>query len=332
MKIAIFGTGTWALALGQVLTDNGHSVMLHGRDPLQIKSINEEHRNPKYFGNEVFFSAQITATTDIQEALSNARFVVLAVPSNALRGVLEQICGLISSKTVLVNTAKGFDVQTKKRLSILIRDFFPQRKRPGIVSLIGPSFAEEVVIRKLTLVTSTSKSKKLAHEVAHLFSNDYFRVYAQHDEVGAEIGSAMKNVIALASGIIDGLGYGNNARAALITRGLAEIVKFGTFFGGKHKTFQGLTGLGDLSLTCNSMHSRNFRAGIEIGKNDAAETFLKTHSNTVEGILATLIIHTLAKEHGLDLPIVHAVYEVLYHEGKPSEMVKRLMARPLKGE
>ena len=332
MKIAIFGTGSWALALGQVLTDNGHSVMLHGRDPLQIKTINEEHRNPKYFGNDFFFSPQILATADIQETLNDAHYVVLAVPSNALRGVLEQIHDLITPKMVLVNTAKGFDVQTKKRLSCLIRDFFPQRKHPGVVSLIGPSFAEEVIIRKLTLITSTSKSKKMAHEVAHLFSNEYFRVYAQQDEVGAEIGSAMKNVIALASGIIDGLGYGNNAPAALITRGLAEVVKFGTYFGGKRKTFQGLTGLGDLSLTCNSLHSRNFRAGIEIGKEDSSQNFLKTHANTVEGILATLIIHTLAEEHRLELPIVNAVYEVLYHEGKPSEMVKRLMARPLKGE
>ena len=332
MKIAILGTGTWALALAQVLTDNGHSVMLHGRDPLQIRSINEEHRNPKYFGKDLFFSPEITATEDLFEAIKNARYIVLAIPSNALRGVLEQLRDAIPSHAILVNTAKGFDVKTKKRLSCLISEFFPQRNHPGIVSLIGPSFAEEVIQRNLTLITSTSKNKKHAHEVARLFSNEYFRVYAQHDEIGAEIGAAMKNVIALASGIIDGLGYGNNARAALITRGLAEIVKFGTFFGGKRKTFQGLTGLGDLSLTCNSMHSRNFRAGLVIGKEDSAENFLKTHLDTVEGILATLIIHTLAKEHGLDLPIVNSIYEVLYHEGKPSEMVRGLMARPLKGE
>lgn len=332
MNVAIIGIGTWGTALGQVLADNGHDVVLYGRDPIQNQIINTEHKNPKYFGNDVLLSTKIKASDDLKATLSDSHFVILAVPSSALRNVLEQIKDLIPTNAILVNTAKGFDLKTKKRLSTLIQEFFPKRRRPGIVSLIGPSHAEEVIIRKLTLITSTCKNQKHAKAVATLFSNEYFRVYAQKDEIGAEIGAAMKNVIAIASGIIDGLGYGDNARAALITRGLAEIIKFGIFFGGKRKTFQGLTGLGDLTVTCNSQHSRNFRAGVVIGKEDSSKNFLLHHTETVEGIPATLIIHEIAEEHKLDLPIVHAVYEVLYRDAKPSVMVKSLMARPLKDE
>ncbi len=332
MKIAILGTGTWGTALGQVLADNGHDVMLYGRDQDQVLSIQNQHINPKYFGNETILPNNIQATGNLSQAVGDAHYIVFAVPSQALRPLLEQLVPFIPDNAVLINTAKGFDPQTKKRLSILIHSFFPKNKYFPIVSLIGPSFAEEVILRKLTLITSTCKKQVHAQTVAKLFSNDYFRVYAQKDEIGAEIGAAMKNVIAIASGIIEGLGYGDNARAALITRGLAEITKFGIACGGKRKTFQGLTGLGDLTLTCNSTHSRNFRAGVSIGKEDSAQSFLIHHQDTVEGIPATQIIHLLGKETGIDLPIVNAVYNVLYRGDKPSVMVKTLMARPLKDE
>ncbi len=332
MKIAILGTGTWGTALGQVLADNGHDVVLYGRDHEQVNSIQNEHFNPKYFGKDFLLPHNIQATEDLKQAVDQAHYIVFAVPSNALRSILGHLAPLIPKNAVLINTAKGFDPQTKQRLSALIRSFFPKNQYFPIVSLIGPSFAEEVIRRNLTLVTSTCKKQFHAQEVAKLFSNDYFRVYAQKDEIGAEIGAAMKNVIAIASGIIEGQGYGDNARAALITRGLAEITKFGIAFGGKWKTFQGLTGLGDLTLTCTSTHSRNYRAGVMIGQEDSAETFLLNRHETIEGISATQIIHHLGNEKGIDLPIVNAVYQVLFERAQPSKMIKSLMARPLKDE
>jgi glycerol-3-phosphate dehydrogenase (NAD(P)+) len=332
MKCVIIGTGTWATALGQVLCDNGHQVILFGRDIEQVRQINEEHQNRRYFGDIVFLPLSLLATTNLSSAMKEAQYVILAVPTSALREVLLQIEPHIQQPVTLINTAKGFDSITNERLSSLIRRSVAPSKRTEIVSLIGPSHAEEVIMRNLTLLTSTSVDLTLANEVARVFSNDYFRVYAQSDEIGAEIGVAMKNVIAIASGIIFGLGYGDNARAALITRGLAEIIHFGKHFGGHAKTFQGLTGLGDLTVTCNSFHSRNFMAGVQIGKNDSSEEFFRTNINTVEGIGAAKAIHQLAKKHHIEIPIVDAVYEVLYHGAKPSEMVRALMTRPLKEE
>ena len=200
------------------------------------------------------------------------------------------------------------------------------------MSLIGPSHAEEVVIRLLTVVTATSLEFDNAVLVQELFSNEYFRVYTQTDEIGAELGVAYKNAIAIASGVLAGLGYGDNARAALITRGLAEMVRFGLHYGAKLETYLGLTGLGDLIVTCNSVHSRNFQAGFEIGKANDAKIFLETNKKTVEGIRTAKILHQLSLKNGLELPIVNGIYKVLYENALPSEIVKMLMLRPLRSE
>lgn len=332
MNITIFGTGTWGTGLAQVLSDNGHHVLMYGIEKTQVDDINNNHRNTFFFGDEVVLHPNIKATSSLQAAIAFSDIFLLSVPSFAMRGLLQEIKGLLTKKVVIINTAKGFDTEKDERLSVLIREEISVDYLQGVVSLIGPSHAEEVVIRLLTVVTATSTNEELAILVQTLFSNEYFRVYTQGDEIGAELGVAYKNAIAIASGILAGLGYGDNARAALITRGLAEMVRFGLFYGAKLETYLGLTGLGDLIVTCNSLHSRNFQAGYQIGADNDALKFLKNNKKTVEGIRTTKIIYELKRENKLDLPIVTGIYKVLYENAKPSDIVTKLMLRPLRSE
>ena len=332
MKITIFGTGTWGTALAQVLSDNNHDPLLYGIVKEQVDDINLNHRNTFFFGEDVFLAPKIKATDDFQKALDYSEIYLLAVPSVALKSVLTKINEGITKKVLIINTAKGFDPETGSRLSELVRKVMAHNKLEGVVSLIGPSHAEEVVIRLLTVVTATSTNLMLAERVQTLFATKYFRVYTQDDEIGAELGVSYKNAIAIASGILAGLGYGDNARAALITRGLAEMVRFGTAFGGRETTYLGLTGLGDLIVTCNSVHSRNFQAGFAIGKTEDAISFLAENTKTVEGIRTIKVIYEQAKKHEIDVPIINALYEVLYNNKVPSAIVEKVMLRPLKEE
>lgn len=332
MNVTIFGTGTWGTGLAQVLCDNGHNPLLFGIESSQVDDINNNHRNSFFFGDTVALHENIRATTNLEVAMAHSDIFLLSVPSFAMRGLLNDIRQKLNKKVLVINTAKGFDTEKEERLSDLVREEIPKHLLAGVVSLIGPSHAEEVVIRLLTVVTATSLDEESANTVQMLFSNEYFRVYTQHDEIGAELGVAYKNAIAIASGILAGLGYGDNARAALITRGLAEMVRFGTYYGAKLETYLGLTGLGDLIVTCNSLHSRNFQAGFAIGKANDAQEFLRTNKKTVEGIRTTKIIHHLSLKNGLELPIVTGIYQVLYENALPSEIVKSLMLRPLRSE
>lgn len=332
IKIAIIGAGTWGTALAQVAADNGYGVNLLAKNKEQIVEINSCHTNTRYFNNEIKLNSNIVASDSYEEVLKNASYVLLVVPTNAMRDVLVKIESVIDDKKVFINAAKGFDPSTNKRISELIREVIPSTKLGGLVSLIGPGHAEEVIIRKLTAITSTSLNLKDAEDVQKIFSNHYLRVYTNTDEIGAEIGVAIKNSIAIASGILEGLGYGDNARAALVTRGLHEMVRFGTFFGGKRDTFMGLAGLGDLMVTCNSHHSRNFRAGVAIGKDDCADNFLKNNHETTEGIRTTKVIHDIAKKHNIYMPIVDSMYKTLFEGYKPSKLIYDLVTAPLKGE
>lgn len=332
MNVTIFGTGTWGTALAQVLSDNGHTPLLYGIEKNQVDDINDNRRNSFFFGDTVVLHQSIRATTNLDEAMTHSNIFLLSVPSFAMRGLLDQVSKKLDKKVLIINTAKGFDTEKEERLSDLIREEIAPQHLRGVVSLIGPSHAEEVVIRLLTVVTATSLNFDDAVLVQELFSNEYFRVYTQTDEVGAELGVAYKNAIAIASGVLAGLGYGDNSRAALITRGLAEMVRFGLYYGAKLETYLGLTGLGDLIVTCNSVHSRNFQAGFEIGKANDAKVFLTTNKKTVEGIRTAKIIHQLSRKNGLELPIVEGIYKVLYENALPSEIVKMLMLRPLRSE
>ena len=330
MKIFVIGSGSWGSALAQICVDNGHDVLIYGNCADEINEINATHTNSKYFPN-VTLNENLKGTLNLED-VKDADIVVLSVPSIVTASVCKQMQPYLTKKIIVVNTSKGFEPNTNKRMSDAIRDAFDPTKLSSVVSLIGPSHAEEVVIRLLTTVCAVSLNDEDAKTVQTVFSNHYFRVYTGNDEVGSELGVAIKNSIALASGMLAGIGYGDNTRAALITRGLAEMIRFGVAFGGQEKTFMGLTGIGDLIVTCTSVHSRNFEAGYQIGKADSASAYWNYNKKTVEGIRTTEVLYRLKAEKNISMPIVDEIYKVLYENKKPSESAKDLMLRELKAE
>lgn len=329
MKIRILGTGSWGSALAQVVADNGHDVMMWGIDAPEVNDIENNHHNSKYF--EVEMNHDVHATQDIS-CVKDADVILIAVPVMALESVVEQIAPLLDHPVTFINVAKGFHPVTHERLSVVMERIIPSSMRKAIVSLIGPSHAEEVILRMLTSVNAVSDNEQQAQMIQELFSNSYFRVYRNTDVIGAEIGVALKNVMAIASGILEGVGQGDNARAALMTRGLAEMTRYGVAHGGKAETYLGLDGVGDLIVTCTSMHSRNFTAGLQIGKDGSAENFWKENKRTVEGVAACKVVYEQAKVEGIEMPIVNEVYAVLYEGKSPAEAISALMGRSLKSE
>lgn len=329
-KVAFLGSGSWGTALAQVLVDNGHEVLMWGRNPDEINDIQNNHKNSAFFG-DLAISPKIKATHDLSD-LKDFDYFLMAVPTAAVESVTKEINQLVNKKVVIINVAKGFHPKTHHLLSDVIEENMDPEKLRGVVSLIGPSHAENVIERLHTAVNSVSKDEALAKEVQFMFSNQYFRVYRSTDLVGAQIGVAVKNIIAVAAGIAEGLNLGDNARAALITRGLAEMTRFGVSRGAKAETFLGLTGVGDLVVTASSHHSRNFQAGLEIGKKDSGKDFLANNTKTVEGIHAAKAVHEIAQEENISMPITEQVYKVVYENKIPSLAIKELMNRDLKEE
>ncbi len=330
MRIGVLGSGSWGTALAQVLCDNGHEVLLYGNCESEIQDINERGQNRRYFG-ELRLAEGLRASTAIEAIRSYTDVILLAVPTRFFGEVLNLVKPYIRKDTIVVNVAKGFEWGTGKRLSVCIRDTLGDTAYAGLCSLIGPSHAEEVILRKLTSVAAVSTDAEVAGKVQRLFSNDYMRVYTGSDEVGAEYGVAVKNIIALASGMLEGRGYGDNAKAALITRGLCEMIRYGVAKGGDRNTFIGLTGVGDLIVTCFSPHSRNYQAGLQIGRADSAAV-LEQIGGTVEGVHACREVSADAARIGIEMPIVSAVGRVLFEGALPSEEIGKLMRRPLREE
>jgi len=330
MKIAIIGSGSWGTALAQVLADNQHDVTIWGRNLDELVDIQVHHMNEKYFPG-VTINEDIKASTEITPLL-DADVFLLAIPSEAIEDVCNTLNDNVKHPIIVINVSKGFHPTTHQRLSVYIKEKLNPEILREVVSLIGPSHAEEVILRLPTIVNSVCENEEYSRIVQELFSNRYFRVYRNTDVIGAEIGVAVKNIIALASGMIQGLGYGDNARAALITRGLAEITRYGLAMGAKPETFLGLTGVGDLIVTCTSVHSRNFQAGLTIGKHDSAKSFWENNTKTVEGVKAAKIIHEEAKLKGIYMPITEEVYKVLYENNIPSISAVNLMQKELKSE
>lgn len=330
MKVVVAGSGSWGCGLAQVLCDNHVDVMLYGNDPQEINDINENHKNSKYF-EHVELHPELKATTDLQ-VFQDADIVVFVVPTIAIESVCKQIDPILTKKIIAVNASKGFHPVTNDRMSNVIRNSISKDHLSSVVSLVGPSHAEEVVIRMLTTISAVSLNQKDAETIQEIFSNEYLRVYRGDDEIGTETGVALKNAIAVASGVLYGLGYGDNTRAALITRGLAEMIRYGVAMGGKKETFMGLTGIGDLIVTCTSKHSRNFQAGYEIGTHNSAKYFWDNNTKTVEGVRTAKVVHDVAAQKGIDMPIINEIYKVLYEEKDPKESAKDLMLRDLKHE
>lgn len=327
-KVAFIGGGSFGTSLAVLLRNKGNDIIIYDRDKNVVDDINNNRNNSKYFHCGISIPDGILATSSLEEAVVNSDYVVLAVPSHVIRIMAQNIRPFIKDTAVVISIAKGIEEGTNKRLSIVIEE---ELKNP-VVILSGPSHAEEVAKGLPTTIVATSENMKYAEDIQDLFMTPNFRVYTNSDIIGVEIGGAVKNVIALAAGIADGLGYGDNTKAALMTRGMKEISRVITALGGKEDTFYGLTGIGDLIVTCTSMHSRNRRAGILIGHGKTLKEAMDEVGMVVEGAKACKAFYDLKEKEGISMPITDALYKALFESKKPGEAVIELMGRDKKYE
>lgn len=330
-KAAVIGAGSWGTALAMVLADNGHEVRLWGHKEAQIEEINTQRTNHKYLP-DIKLPQEITGYSSLDSALRDLDIIILAVPTKAIRDVLKDIEQVSQQPLTVVHVSKGVEPDSLMRISEMIEAEMSGSMLKDLVVLSGPSHAEEVSLRHPTTVAVSSKNMAAAERIQDLFINQYFRVYTNPDIVGVEIGGALKNIIALASGITDGLGYGDNAKAALITRGLAEITRLGSAMGANPLTFSGLTGIGDLIVTCTSVHSRNWRAGNLLGKGQNLDEVLTNMGMVVEGVRTTKAAYQLAQKYEVDMPITNALYGVLFAGKNVKDSVDLLMNRDKRSE
>ncbi len=328
MKIVVAGAGSFGMALAFVLCENGHDVTIWTKNKDAEKLLNETHKNEKYLkGFEL--PESIKVVSDYETAFSDKEVVVLGVPSHAIRDVLTDIKPFLNDSQRIINAAKGFDSKGGLRLSEVIEEVLPNNKY-AIFS--GPSHAELIVKRKATAVVASARDKELAQLVQTLFMNDYLRVYTSLDMLGVELGGALKNVIAIGVGILEGAELGDNAKAAFMTRGNLEIAKLGQAMGADSLTFWGLSSIGDLIVTCDSKYSRNRRCGLMLGQGVSIDEAVKEVGMVVEGITTAKAAHLLCQKYNVDAPIVSVVYGII-HEGKPiDESLKYLMTRDRKDE
>ena len=327
-KISFIGGGSFGTALAVLLSKKGSECSVWCHSESTIDDINIRRENTKYLKG-ITIPEKVTAYSDIEKTIKNSQIVVLAVPSKAIREIARKVAPFLGGDEIIVTVAKGIEKYTLKRMSQIIED---EIKDHPIVVLSGPSHAEEVARDIPTTVTAASKDMEAARKIQNIFSNNTFRVYTNDDLIGVEIGGAFKNIIALAAGISDGIGYGDNTKAALMTRGMSEIIRVGTKLSGKAETFYGLTGMGDLIVTCTSMHSRNRRAGILIGSGKTVEEATAEIGMVVEGIEAVKAFYELKSKINVDMPITTALYEVLFEGKNPKESVIELMGRKYKEE
>lgn len=327
-EIAFIGGGSFGTALSIMLSKNGRKVNIWARDNDTIHDINIKRENIKYLPN-ISIPSGVTAFSQIDEAVKGCEVVVLSVPSHAIRETSRRIKNLIEKDAIVVSIAKGIEEGSLKRLSEVIEEEIPTNP---IVILSGPSHAEEVALDIPTTVVVASKNNDSANKIQNIFMTNKFRIYTNDDIIGVEIGGAVKNIIALAAGISDGAGYGDNTKAALMTRGMSEIVRIGVQLGAKQETFFGLSGMGDLIVTCTSMHSRNRRAGILIGQGATLEQACEEIGMVVEGVKACNAFYKLKDKLGVSMPITDILYRVLFEGEVLKYGVYELMSRDKKKE
>ena len=307
-KVAVLGPGSWGTALAQVLAENGHEVCIWGNKPEQIDEINTKHTN-KHYLPELILPTSIQATTDLATALVDVDAVLFVVPTKAIRSVAQEVAQHLKTKPIIIHASKGLEQGTHKRISEVIAEEIPAEKRQGIVVLSGPSHAEEVAVHDITTITAASENLADAVYVQELFMNDYFRIYTNDDVIGVETGAALKNIIAL-----------------------AEISRLGVAMGANPLTFIGLSGVGDLIVTCTSVHSRNWRAGNLLGKGHKLDEVLENMGMIVEGVSTTKAAYELAQQLEVEMPITETIYNVLYNDEDVQQAAKEIMLRDGKTE
>jgi len=325
-KAAVLVAGSWGTALATVLADNEHEVTIWTRNAEQAEEINSRHTNARFLP-DVVLPDRIRATTSLQEAVEQADAVVFVVPSGGMREVASAVRPHLRADALIVHATKGFEIGSLKRMTQVLAEELPTVDPAQIVVLSGPSHAEEVIQRRPTTVVVAAEHVPAAEAAQDLFINAAFRVYTNPDVVGVEVGGALKNIIALGAGLSDGLGFGDNAKAALMTRGLAEIARVGVAMGANPLTFAGLAGIGDLVATCTSRHSRNWRAGSLLAQGKSLDDVLSSMGMVVEGVKTTKAAYALAAEIGVTMPITTELYRVLFEGKPPKQAVESLMGR-----
>ena len=329
-KVVVMGAGSWGTALAILLAEKGNEVTLWEYQNEKAVTIEKEREN-KVFLPGSKFPDTLHVTSKTEGLLEGAKYVIFSVPSQVLRGVIGNLSPQIKGDTILVNTAKGLEVSTGLRMSEVMKDEILGKFHKNIVALSGPTHAEEVANKLPTTILAAGVEEK-AKEVQELFNTNNFRVYLGKDIIGVEVGGAVKNCLAIAAGICDGLGYGDNTKAALITRGLAEIGRFGKSLGADEKTFTGLSGIGDLIVTCASKHSRNRHVGEKLGQGMSLEAILGEMVMVAEGVPTVKAVYEKAQELKVSMPILEAVYKTIYENANARKMVEELMVRNLKEE
>ncbi|WP_136515246.1 NAD(P)H-dependent glycerol-3-phosphate dehydrogenase [Geomonas edaphica] len=330
-KIAVIGAGSWGTTLADLLAKKGHQVTLWAYEPELVQTMRDTRENNLFLPG-ITLDEKLAYTNDLVEAYRECTMVLSVVPSQLVRRVMGRSVPFIPSDAVIVSASKGIEVDTLATVSEIYRDILPEAMYQRFAALSGPSFAREVAQEMPTAVTAAAASEEIARRVQEAFTTNFFRVYRNSDVVGVELGGAIKNVIAIAAGISDGLGFGSNTRAALITRGLAEMTRLGVVMGAQPATFAGLAGMGDLVLTCTGDLSRNRSVGIQIGQGRRLEEILGEMRMVAEGVKTTESAYNLAKKLGVEMPIIEQMYQMLYQDKPAREAVLELMTRNLKAE
>ncbi len=325
--LSVIGAGTWGTALAALLAEKGYDITLWTHEADLAEQINMQRMNPTFLPGYQL-PASLTATSSLRDALSSARFVLSAVPTQHIRAVFADSGSLLSPECIVISASKGIEITTFKTPTVILGELL---SRP-VAALSGPSFAKEVTEKLPTAVTLATSDLKVGYMLQEIFNTDFFRVYTHDDTVGVEIGGALKNVIAIASGICDGLSLGHNARAALITRGLSEMKRLGTALGAREITFSGLSGIGDLLLTCTASLSRNYTVGFRLGQGQTLAEITSGTRSVAEGVSTALAARKLSAQLGIDMPIAEQVYLTLYENKTPADAVRELMTRSLRAE
>lgn len=329
--VAVLGAGSWGTALAILLANKGCNVSIWGRRREQLETMIETGENKEYLPG-VALPSNINLTWDLEKCLYKNDYILVVVPSHAMREIICLIKNLIKDNTVIISASKGLEVSTLLRMTEVIKEELPEDMHRYIAVISGPSHAEEVSRGLPAAVVTAASTKEIAEKVQNLFITSRFRVYTNPDIIGVELGGALKNIIALGTGINDGLEFGDNSRAGLMTRGIAEITRLGNAMGADPLTFLGLSGVGDLIVTCGSMHSRNRRAGILIGQGKTVDEVFSLLKMAVEGIRTTKAAYNLQKKYSTEMPITTELYKVLFESKTPLEALETLMGRARKHE